>query len=30
VIDFTGPEPRVLREGLASSVEALERVRRLS
>ena len=30
VIDFTGPEPRVLREGLASSAEALERVRRLS
>ena len=25
VIDFTGPEPRVLREGAASSAEAIER-----
>lgn len=27
VLDFTGPEPRVLREGAAPSAEALERVR---
>jgi L-threonylcarbamoyladenylate synthase len=27
VLDFTGPEPRVLREGAASSAEAIERVR---
>jgi L-threonylcarbamoyladenylate synthase len=27
VLDFTGPEPQVLREGAASSAEALERVR---
>ncbi|HWG55967.1 MAG TPA: L-threonylcarbamoyladenylate synthase [Gaiellaceae bacterium] len=27
VLDFTGPEPRVIREGAAPSAEALERVR---
>ena len=30
VLDFTGPEPQVLREGAASSVEALARVRTAS
>jgi tRNA A37 threonylcarbamoyladenosine synthetase subunit TsaC/SUA5/YrdC len=25
VLDFTGPEPRVLREGAASGAEAIER-----
>ena len=26
VIDFTGPEPRVLREGAAPSIDAIDRV----
>ena len=30
VLDFTGPEPRVLREGAAPSAEALARVRTAS
>ena len=30
VLDFTGPEPRVLREGAAPSAEALARVRAAS
>lgn len=28
VIDFTGPDPRVIRDGVAPAAEALERVRR--
>ena len=29
VLDFTGPEPRVLREGAGSGAEAIERAREL-